>query len=188
MSDASPTEDFEHAEHAKHAAHDGAPFTLVVSVTIAILAVVAATIGSLETLETAATLTEQNTAVLLQNRTSDLWNFFQAKSIKRTVYEAAARPQGSDAARLSAEAERYGKESDDLRAKAEELEHDVEHHLHEAERREQRHHILTVAVTLLHVSIAITTIAIVTKGRRWPWRLGMALAAAGVLISTYAYL
>ncbi|MBI3275822.1 MAG: DUF4337 family protein, partial [Methylocystis sp.] len=55
-------------------------------------------------------------------------------------------------------------------------------------RRERRHHILTTGVTLLHVAIAITTIAIITKGRRWPWLTGLALAAGGLVMTGYAYL
>jgi hypothetical protein len=42
----------------------------------------------------------------------------------------------------------------------------------------------------LHVAIAITTIAIaiITKGRRWPWHMGLALGTAGVALAGYAYL
>jgi hypothetical protein len=94
MSEEAPTEHFEQAEHAEHAAHVGTPFLLTVSVTIAILAVIAASVGSLETIETAATLTEQNAASLLQNKTSDQWAFFQAKSIKKNAYDLAARQGG----------------------------------------------------------------------------------------------
>jgi hypothetical protein len=187
MSEHSPHETFEHVEHAEHAAHEGTPFLLVVSVTIAILAVVAASVGSLETIETAATLTEQNAASLLQNKTSDQWAYFQAKSIKRTTYEIASRQGGPLAEDFARESARYASESKDIQAKAEGLEHQVEARLHEAERHEHRHHILTTAVTLLHVGIAITTIAIVTRGHRWPWFAGMALAAGGMLLAGYAY-
>ncbi len=188
MSDDAPTEHFEQAEHAEHAAHEGTPFLLTVSVTIAILAVVAASVGSLETIETAATFTEQNAASLLQNKTSDQWAFFQAKSIKKNAYDIAARQGGTLSSEFAKEAQRYETESSDIQKKAEELEHQVENRLREAERHEHRHHILTSAVTLLHVGIAITTIAIIIKGRRWPWHLGLALGAAGVALAGYAYI
>ena len=187
MSDELPTEHFEHAEHAEHAAHEGTPFLLTVSVTIAILAVVAASIGSLETVETAATLSNQNAAVLLQSQNSDQWAYFQAKSIKKGLYELAARQAAGKADEFSDEAKRYDRESEDIRARAEGLEREVEHTLVDAERHERRHHVLTIAVTLLHVAIAITTIAIVTRGRRWPWHAGLALGAAGVALAAYAY-
>jgi len=186
MSEELPTEHFEHAEHAEHAAHEGTPFLLTVSVTIAILAVVAASIGSLETVETAATLSDQNAAVLLQSQTSDQWAYFQAKSIKKGLYELAAR-QAAGKTEFSDEAKRYDRESADIHARAEGLEREVEHKLQDAERHERRHHVLTIAVTLLHVAIAITTIAIVTRGRRWPWHAGLALGVAGVALAAYAY-
>ena len=109
MSDDSPTKHFEHAEHAEHAAHEGTPFLLTVSVTIAILAVVAASVGSLETIETAATFTEQNAASLLQNKTSDQWAFFQAKSIKKNAYDIASRQGGKSSDEFAKEAQRYKK-------------------------------------------------------------------------------
>ena len=65
---------------------------------------------------------------------------------------------------------------------------EFEERLHEAERHEHRHRILTTAVTLVHVAIAITTIAIIMKGRKWPWYLGMSLGAAGAILAGYAYL
>ena len=125
MSDEAPAEHFEHAEHAEHAAHDGSPFLLKVSVTIAILAVLAATVGSLETLETAATLTEQNAATLLQNKASDDWAFFQAKSLKKSGFEIASRIGGSSATQFSQEAARYEAESRDIEKQANEFEHRV---------------------------------------------------------------
>jgi hypothetical protein len=187
MSDASPQEHFEHVEHAEHAAHEGTPFLLIVSVTVAILAVVAATVSSLETMETAATLTEQNAASLLQNKTSDQWAFFQAKSIKKNTYDIASKQGGPNAADFAAQAKRQDDESKEVRAKAEELEHRVEERLHAAEKHEHRHHWLTLAATLVHVAIAITTIAIVTRGHRWPWYCGLALSVAGVAVASYAY-
>jgi len=188
MAEYGTQEHLEHAEHAEHAAHSGTPFLLTVSVTIAILAVMAASVGSLETIETSSTLGAQNAASLLQNKTSDKWAFFQAKSIKKSAYEIVARQGGSMAEQFGREAERYDAEAKDIKTDAEKLEHEVEAKLHEAEHHEHRHHVLTTAVTLIHVAIAITTIAIVTKGHRWPWFSGLALAAMGVLLAGYAYL
>lgn len=188
MTEAATQEHFEHAEHAEQAAHEGTPFLLVVSMTIAILAVVAASVGSLEAIETAAALTAQNAATLNQNKASDQWAFFQAKSIKKSIFEVAARQGGPQAEELGRQAKRYDDEGRTIKADAEAQEHRVEASLHEAERHEKRHHVLTMAVTLLHAAIAISTIAIITKGRRWPWFGGIGLAAVGVALAGYAYL
>ncbi len=188
MSEAATQEHLEHAEQAEHAAHEGTPFLLVVSMTIAILAVVAASVGSLESIETAAALTAQNSAALNQNKASDQWAFFQAKSIKKSAYDIAARQGGPLAEEFDRQAKRYDEEGRAIKIQAEAFEHHVEESLHNAERHETRHHILTTAVTLLHAAIAISTIAIITKGRRWPWFSGIALAVAGVVLAGYAYL
>jgi hypothetical protein len=65
---------------------------------------------------------------------------------------------------------RYGARSalcrQELFAKGQALEHQTEEKLRDSKGYEHLHHILTVAVTLLHVAIAIATIAIIVRGRR----------------------
>src|SRR6516165_10944507 len=103
----SPTEPFEHAEHAEHVAHLGDRFLMQVSITIAILAVIAATMGSLETIETAATIGDKNAAVLFQNKATDNWNFYQAKSIKKNMYDIAAANGGATTEHFRKQVLRY---------------------------------------------------------------------------------
>ena len=183
-----PTEHFEHAEHAEHAVHLGDPFLTKVSITIAVLAVIAATIGSLETLETAAAIGKKNEAVLLQNRATDNWNFYQAKSIKKNLYAIGAANGGPKAQDFQKQADGYGAEEQMLFDKGEALERQTEEKLQDSERHEHRHHILTIAVTFLHVAIAIATIAIIVRGQRWPWHAALALGALGTIGAAYAYL
>jgi Domain of unknown function (DUF4337) len=183
-----PTEHFEHADHAQHALHLGDPFLTKVSITIAVLAVIAATVGSLETLETAAAIGDKNAAVLLQNRATDNWNFYQAKSIKKHLYTVAAGSGGTMAENFKKQAEGYGAEEKGLFAKGNALEHQTEEKLADSEHHEHRHHILTISVTFLHVAIAIATIAIIVRGQRWPWHAALALGMLGTLGAAYAYL
>lgn len=182
-----PTEHFEHAEHAEHAAHENNPFLTTVSVTIAILAVAAAAVGSLESIETNGTIGAKNTAVLMQSKASDQWAFYQAKGVKKNIYDVAVaggHPKAADYARDSA---RYATEQEDIKKEAEALEKKSEAALAESEKHEGRHHTLTMAVTLLHVSIAIATISIITRGQRWPWYGALSLGAAGALVAASAY-
>jgi hypothetical protein len=183
-----PTEHFEHAEHAQHVAHLGDRFLTQVSVTIALLAVIAATVGSLETIETAATIGDKNAAVLTQNKATDNWNFYQAKSIKKNLYGIAAANGGPNADDFKKQSQHYGEDEKELFAKGEQLEHQTEEHLLASESHERRHHILTVAVTLLHVAIAIATISIIMRGQRWPWYGSLFLGLAGTLAAVYAYM
>ena len=64
------------------------------------------------------------------------------------------------------QAERYGEDEQKFFAKGQALEHQTDEKLRGSEGHEHLHHILTVAVTLLHVAIAIATIAIIVRGQR----------------------
>lgn len=185
----SPTEHMEHAEHAEHAAHSGDPTLTKVSVTIAILAVIAATVGSFETIESGRAITDKNEAVLLQNQASDSWTYFQAQSIKKNMYDLAAADQ-ADAGRqadLSKKARQYESDSTEVKTRAEDYEKERDAKLAEGATHETRHHVLTAAVTLIHVSIAVATIAIIMRGRRWPWYGAMVLGGIGAVMAGFAY-
>ena len=95
ISAAGATEAFEHTEHAQHAAHSGNSFLSRVAVSIAILAVLAASAGSLETIESGAATAARSEAVLFQNKATDNWNFFEAKSLKKNMYDIAAAQGGA---------------------------------------------------------------------------------------------
>jgi hypothetical protein len=183
----SPTESFEHVEHAHHAAESGDPFLTRVSITIALLAVMTAFVGSLETLETSGVTVAKSEAVLAQNKATDTWNFFQAKGVKSTMYQIAADTNAAKRDDYLKETERYKKEQDDIQAEARKFEHEAEDQVHEGDRHEKHHHVLTVGATLLQISIAIATISIIMRGQRWPWYVAVALGAlgAGTALSTY---
>ena len=185
--DTDVSEHFEHAEHAEHAAHSGSKFLAKVSVTIAILAVAAATVGSLEEVESGKAISDKNESVLLQNRASDMWAFFQAQSVKKNLYDIAAAANPAKATEYDTKARGYEKDGSDTKSKAEDLEKERDAKLGDAETHENRHHILTVGVTLLHVSIAVATVAIIMGGKRWPWYSAMVLGAVGAVIAAAAY-
>ncbi|MGO4338397.1 DUF4337 family protein [Labrys sp. KB_33_2] len=180
-------EHLEHAEHAERAAHDGNPFLITVSVTIAVLAVLAATIGSFESLETAEAINDKSEAAYLQNKASDQWAFYQAKSIKKNAYEIAAAGGGPTKDDFLAKAKHNDDDAKAIQAQAVEIEGHVDARLRDSDRRAHRHHILTLAVTLLHVSIAVATLSIITRGRRWPWLCSLALGALGMVATVFAY-
>lgn len=194
----SPTEHFEHAEHAEHVAESGDPFLARVSITIAVLAVLSAAVGSLETLETAQTINAKTTAAIIQNQATDQWGFFSRQSLKKTQYDIAgdqlgapatgASPDtGNKATAYKAKSKQYETESRDTQTKAEALEAQVENQNHASEIHERRHQILTLAATLLHISIAIATIAIVMRGQRWPYHTAVILGILGAVGAAVAY-
>ena len=72
-------EQMEHAEHVEHAAHSNKKIALVIAV-LALFLAFSETLGK-----------SAQTAALSENiEASDLWNFFQAKTIRQTVLRTAA--------------------------------------------------------------------------------------------------
>lgn len=184
----SPLEELEAHEHAHHA-HEAAgnPLIARVTMTIAVLAVAAAVVASLETTEGDRTITLKNDAVLAQNRATDQWNFYQAKSLKKNLYTLAADQGGPHAAAYAKVAAKNEAEQTAIQAQAKALEARRDAAGEVAERSERRHGWLTVASTLLHMSIAIATLAIILT-RPWPWIASVVLAAGGAALAIWAYL
>jgi hypothetical protein len=175
-------------EHAHHASEGrGDPLISQVTMTIAVLAVAAAVVASLETTEGDQAIIAKNDAVLAQNRSSDTWAFYQAKSFKKNLYEIAAQQGGPKAADDAKVAAKNQAEQADIQKKAKALEAERDAASARSERHEARHGWLTIASTLLHMSIAIATLSIILD-RRWPWLTSIALAAGGSIIAGLAYL
>lgn len=189
MSD-SPLEELEHHEHAEHAAHaaeSGNPLISQVTFTIAVLAVIAAISASLETTESDAAIAAKNDAVLAQDQATDQWGLANSKSLRKKIYEIAADAGSGKAAGYAKSATHEGADEKIAMAQAQSLEAKVTQALARAETHEVRHGRLTVASTLLHMAIAIATLAIIL-GRRWPWLTALALSAAGFAVGAWAYL
>lgn len=190
MATDSPLEELEHHEHAEHAAEAAEtrnPLISQVTFTIAVLAVVAAVSASLETSESDAAISAKNDAVLAQDQATDQWGFANSKSLRRKVYEIAADQGGAKAGAYVKSAAHESADEKTAQAEAQALETKVKQSLERSETHELRHGRLTVASTLLHMAIAIATLAIIL-GRRWPWFTALALSAAGVAVSAWAYL
>jgi len=187
----SPLEEMEAHEHAEHAAHaaeaGGNALIAQVTLTIAVLAVAAAIVASLETTEGDKAIIAKSNAVLEQNRATDAWNFYEAKSFKKNLYALAADQVGAKAATYAKEAAKNGAEQAAIQNQAKTLEAGRDDASAAAERFEARHGRLTIASTLLHMSIAIATLAIILT-RRWPWVVALALATAGAILAAVAFL
>ncbi|MGO9275679.1 MAG: DUF4337 domain-containing protein [Terriglobia bacterium] len=162
------------AEHAEHAAHD--PSLAPVTVTMALLAVLVATVSLLGH----RAHTEE---ILLQNKATDTWNEYQAKSIRRHGYEqftdllsisdfknveAAAKMKE----KYSREIERYKDDQDKLQAEARSLEDEVGAEGRKANR-------FDLGEVCLEAALVITSMTIITR-RRMFWYGGSVLAIVGL--------
>jgi uncharacterized protein DUF4337 len=169
----------ENAEHGKEHP-DLAPVTL----TMAVLAVLVATVSLLGHRSS----TEE---VILQNKVTDQWSYYQAKNIRRHNDELIAGLAGVVASKdaeaaakfqekIRAEAERYGDEKKELETKARELEQEFGL----AHRKTDR---FDLGEVFLEIALVITSITLLS-GRRMYWHLGLFFGAAGIVIAASAWL
>ncbi len=173
------TELHEHAEHAREHP-DLAPVTL----TMAVLAVLVATVSLLGH----RTHTEE---IILQNKVTDQWAYYQAKNIRRHNDEMfadlttlVATKDAEATAKLQekyrAEADRYKDEQKDLDKEARATENETEHTRSKADR-------FDLGEVFLEVALVITSITLLS-GRRIFWHLGLLMAAVGVLLAASAWI
>ena len=119
--------------------------------------------------------------MLLQTKACDAWAFFQAKSTKQNLYALAADQGGPQGAGLRRKGPplRAGTKGHRERRPIR-WRRSPRRRWRPAKSHEHRHHILTIAVTLLHIAIAVATIAIIMRGQLWPWHVAILLGVAGL--------
>lgn len=150
------------------------PFDKKVAATMAILAAALAVVSVLGHIMT----TEE---LLLQQRASDQWNYYQAKSIRRYQSEVArdlfaGMKLGDQSAQYQKNSEKYRKDDEEIQKEAQGLER--ESHL-----RGQQALGFHFGEVFLEFSIVLASLAILTK-RRMLWYMSMLSGAAGVVVST----
>jgi hypothetical protein len=171
------TELHEHAEHGREHP-DLAPVTL----TMAVLAVFVATVSLLGH----RAHTEE---IILQNKVTDQWAYYQAKNIRRHNDEMfadlttlIASKDAESAAKLhekyKSEADRYKDEQKDLEKEAHATEDETKRTTRKADR-------FDLGEVFLEVALVITSITLLS-GRRIFWHLGLLLAVAGVVVAASA--
>lgn len=161
----------------------------VVAVTTAILAVLAAYAsfaGGKAVHDSLASLTE---AAVLQSQASDQWAFYQAKGIKRHVFEVqrdvlrlgGAPGPAALAARYDREVKRYTSDQDKIMKDARALEQRRDGAREIAERYDSLHQRFGSSVAFFQVGIVLCSVAAIV--RRPPlWYGGMIAGAAGMVL------
>src|SRR5207237_7890256 len=142
-------------EHAEHAAHN--PSMAPVSLTMAILAVLVAVVSLLGH----RAHTEE---VLLQNKATDQWAYYQAKNIRRHTYELfidlVSLSNVKDAARAEKitekykqQVERYQDQQKDTETEARALDNEVRHEQKKANWFDLGEMLLEAALTISSTSL-----------------------------------
>lgn len=149
----------EKAEEAKHGKE--ASWNMYVAISTALIAVFAAISGLLAG-------HHSNEALIQQIKASDQWAYYQAKGIKAEI-KAISQNNSQDKETI----ERYKKEQESIKEKAEVAEKESEKHL--------AHHVLLAgSVTLFQIAIAISAIAILTRKKQL-WYISLLVAIIGQL-------
>jgi Domain of unknown function (DUF4337) len=161
----------EHTEHAKD------PFDKRVAATMAILAAGLAIVSVLGHIYT----TEE---LLLQQKASDQWSYYQAKSIRRYESEVArdlfaAMKNDAKSEAYTKNAERYRKDDEEIQKQAQELENES----HVKGRQALRLHFGEV---FLEISIVFASLAILSK-RALLWYVAITGGAVGAVIAATTY-
>lgn len=163
----------EHAEHAK------APFEKKVAASMAVIAAALAVVSVYGQLYA-------NEELLAQQKASDQWAYYQAKSIRRYESNIARdlfkNMTGEQAAQASESyvknGERYEKEGADIQTEAKKLEAESDFKGQQALR-------LHIGEIFLEIGIVFATLAILTK-RPIVWWTAMMSAAVGAAIAITA--
>ena len=150
----------------------GEPFDRTVGATMAIVAAALALVSVLGHIFT----TEE---LLLQQKASDQWAYYQSKSIRRYQSESAADvlralpgPTAAGVARkYDANVDRYRQDADEIQRKAREFDHESE----VKGRHALRFHFAEV---FLEIAIVFCSLSLLTR-RRWFWSAGVLLTVVG---------
>ena len=168
-------------EDAEEAHRD--PSLIPVTLSMAILAVVLAAISLLGH-------RAHGEALLLQNKATDQWAYFQAKNIRRHTYElfldllSVTNPKDAGAAeklreKYSSEITRSKDEQDDIQSEAQQLEKEVATQQHKANR-------FDLGEVCLEVGIILASLTLLTRRRPF-WQLGALAGLIGLAIAVSGF-
>jgi hypothetical protein len=167
-------------ENAEHAAHH--PSMAPVSLTMAVLAVLVAVVSLLGH----RAHTEE---VVLQNKSSDQWAYYQAKNIRRHEDEVfadfASVMSTTDAQKASQLREKYQSEADKYRDQQKDIDSEARKLEQETSHERDRANRYDLGEVFLEVALVITSITLLS-GRRLFWQAGIVLGVVGLVIACTA--
>lgn len=147
-----------------------------VSLTMAVVAVLVATVSLLGH----RAHTEE---IILQNKATDQWAYYQAKNLRRNNLEALNDVLGAlegknekaeqVSKRFEADIEKYREEQKDIQKEAQDLENELRSEATRANR-------FDLGEVFLEIALVVTSITLLT-GRKQYWILGMVFAVAGII-------
>jgi hypothetical protein len=160
---------------------------------IALMTAVLATVGALVSYQSGSAQTEamflKNQSILKQAEASDQWAFYQAKSTKGHIAEAAAALATTPEVRAHfiAQQEKEEKEKAEVQAEAKKLEAESRKLGEESEAKLRPHERLALALTFIQIAVALAAITVLTR-RTWLLWGAVSSAAVGIIAAVTAFL
>ena len=182
-------ESMEHAEHAEHASGSNKKIALLI-------AVIALCLALSETLGKGA----QTESIAKNVEASNLWAFFQAKTIRRTVVQTAAEqgklvtaPDDAAKAAIAKQIDDWQKTAARYRSEpsthegSEELAERAKHAEEERNLATEKYHHFEIASAAFQISIVLASATIITGIMALAWVSGL-LTLAGVAVTALGIL
>ncbi|GAB6077470.1 DUF4337 domain-containing protein [Hydrogenobaculum acidophilum] len=159
---------------------------LWVSLATTIMAVISGLVSMQSEIYVTKTIVAKNDAVLLQNKATDLWNYYQAKDMRYHMYTIAnyikENPKFEEAIT------KYKKQKEDIMKKAKDLEKQVEQKTIQSEHYYEKHHMFMIAQLLLQIGIAVASVSALTRRKEFFYvSLISALIGFGLFIYNIAF-
>lgn len=152
---------------------------LYLSFSIILMAVLGTIVGAAAEEEVTKMILLRNEAVLLQDKATDAWGYFQGKSIRESLYRVANQLKADPS--FVQESKRFAEEKLLGKQQAESWEREVAGRMAESERALHRHHLLRMASVLLQLATAVGSVAALVK-RKGAWLFSLVIALGAALI------
>ena len=122
-------------------------------------------------------LLEKNDAVLLQNKASDQYTWYQAKGIKKNLTEFLYQQKKEE--KLRRTVERYEKEQTEIKKQADDYAKQVDKANSRSEELFERHHKVALGVTLFQIAIALSAMSALLKRKSF-WTFSLVVTSIGL--------
>lgn len=176
-------------DHAiEHAGHGGDEFSGRIAVMTAILATVGAFFSYQGGDTQNAAMLYKNEAAIRKTEASNQWNYYQAKSNKQNLAELAwALTPEAKQSFYQTEIERYKKEKEEIKQKAERLEIASSEANKMSDAQMHLHHRWAQATTAIQIAISLAAITLLTR-RRWLHIACYVVSGIGGILAVCAFL
>ena len=172
-----------HDHAVEHQGEHGDNFSSRIAVATAILA----TLGAIFSFQGGAAqndaLIHKNEQAIKKTEASDQWGYYQAKGNKQNLAElGASLTQGVIQNNYKETIERYKKDKEGLRTKAEALEAEAKLAEEKSEMAMHQHHRWALAMTAIQIAISLAAITLLTRKKWLQFGIG-AFSLAGVVLA-----